>query len=247
MPSGRTNSIKALTLSASPVTSTVTARGPMSTTWARKAATIESSSARVRSSTETFTITISRSMVLVSLKSVTLITQTSLLSCLLICSSVWSSPVATRTMRETVGSSGSSLTVKDSILKPRLENRPATRASTPNSFSTRTDMVWLGISCGYGPGRPARAASLVRLLLMAMKEFHDAILRGQLQLLNSFLFDFLFGGQVVLQQERFELAFELRVLLIQRLQFFVIGHVLMNEFFFLRLHLPSLPRLEDRP
>jgi hypothetical protein len=35
--------------------------------------------------------------------------------------------------------------------------------------------------------------------------------------------------------------------LTQRLQFFVVGHVLMDQFFFLRLHLPSLPRLEDQP
>lgn len=108
-------------------------------------------------------------------------------------------------------------------------------------------MVWLGISWIYGPGRIPRAASLARFMLMAMKERHDAILRGQFQLLNSLLFDFLFGSQVVLQAERFELAFELRVFLIQRLQFFVVGHVLMDQFFFLRLHLPSLPRLEDQP
>ena len=82
---------------------------------------------------------------------------------------------------------------------------------------------------------------------MAMKEFHDAILGGQFQLLNAFLFDFLFGGQIMLMAERFELAFELRMFLTQRLQFFVVGHVLMDQFFFLRLHLPSLPRLEDQP
>ena len=108
-------------------------------------------------------------------------------------------------------------------------------------------MVWLGISWIYGPGRVPRAASLARFMLMAMKERHDAILRGQFQLLDSFLFDFLFGGQVELEAERFELAFELRVLFIQRLQFFVVGHVLMDEFFFLLLHLTSLPRLEDQP
>src|SRR5271168_2443530 len=73
------------------------------------------------------------------------ITDTSLLSCLLICSRIWSSPDETNTIRDTVGSRGSSLTVRDSILKPRLENRPATRAKTPNSFSTRTDIVCFGI------------------------------------------------------------------------------------------------------
>lgn len=82
---------------------------------------------------------------------------------------------------------------------------------------------------------------------MAVKELHDAVLRGQFQFLNSLLFDFLFGGQVMLMAKRFEMAFEFRVLLIQPLQFFVVGHVLMDEFFFLRLHLPSLPRLEDQP
>jgi hypothetical protein len=43
-----------------------------------------------------------------------------------------------------------------SILKPRLENNPATRASTPNSFSTSTDMVWLGISWSSARARRAR-------------------------------------------------------------------------------------------
>jgi hypothetical protein len=107
-------------------------------------------------------------------------------------------------------------------------------------------MAWHQL--GYGPGRQARRRpSLTRLVLMAMQESHDAILRGQFQLLDSFLFDFLFGGQVELDAERFELSFELRVLFIQRLQLFVVGHVLMDEFFFLLLHLTSLPRLEDQP
>src|SRR5512139_46940 len=44
-------------------------------------------------------------------------------------------------MRETVGSSVSA-TERLSILKPRPLKSPATRASTPNSFSTRTDIVW---------------------------------------------------------------------------------------------------------
>src|SRR6187431_483611 len=44
-------------------------------------------------------------------------------------------------MRETLGSSvGATLSV--SILNPRPLNMPAMRVSTPNLFSTRTEMVW---------------------------------------------------------------------------------------------------------
>src|SRR5881628_2744438 len=44
-------------------------------------------------------------------------------------------------MRETVGSIVSA-TERLSMLKPRPLKSPATRARTPNSFSTRTEMVW---------------------------------------------------------------------------------------------------------
>src|SRR5579875_250600 len=116
IPNGRNRLIKPLIFSLSPVSSTVVERGPISTIRPRKAETIESNSERVRSSTATRTITSSRSMVSTSLKSTILITETSLLSCLLICSSTWSSPDVTSTMRDTVGSIGSSLTVSDSML-----------------------------------------------------------------------------------------------------------------------------------
>ena len=67
-------------------------------------------------------------------------TSISLLSCLVICSTIWSSPRVTIVMREALGSCVSA-TVRLSMLKPRPEKRPATRARTPNLFSTRTEIV----------------------------------------------------------------------------------------------------------
>src|SRR5262245_13449523 len=68
-------------------------------------------------------------------------TQISLLSCLVICSTIWSSPLVTSVMREREGSSVLA-TVRLSILNPRPLKSPATRARTPNSFSTRIEIVW---------------------------------------------------------------------------------------------------------
>src|SRR3989304_5196485 len=83
----------------------------------------------------------SRSTVSLSVRSITLMTEMSLLSCFRICSMIWSLPEVTIVMLETVGSSVSA-TDSDSMLNPLPENRPATRLKTPNSFSTRTEMVW---------------------------------------------------------------------------------------------------------
>src|SRR5262245_32258052 len=68
-------------------------------------------------------------------------TQISLLSCLVICSTIWSSPLVTRVIREREGSSVLA-TVRLSILNPRPLESPATRARTPRSLSTRIEIVW---------------------------------------------------------------------------------------------------------
>src|SRR5215210_3042104 len=68
-------------------------------------------------------------------------TQISLLSCLVICSTIWSSPLVTSVIREREESSVFA-TVRPSILNPRPLNKPTTRARTPNSFSTRIEIVW---------------------------------------------------------------------------------------------------------
>src|SRR6266567_2694407 len=50
-------------------------------------------------------------------------------------------PEVTTVMRERLFAGSVSATVRLSMLSPRPENRPMTRASTPGSLSTRTAMV----------------------------------------------------------------------------------------------------------
>ena len=69
-------------------------------------------------------------------------TSTSLLSCLVTCSSGSSSTLTTIVIRETSACSVGP-TASESMLKPRRENSPAIRASTPGLFSTSTDSVCL--------------------------------------------------------------------------------------------------------
>jgi hypothetical protein len=64
--------------------------------------------------------------------------------------------------------------------------------------------------------RPRPGMRLMRfIVLMAIEEVHHTILRGQFQLLNAFLFQFLGGSQINLVAEGFELLLELEMLLIQ--------------------------------
>src|SRR5689334_13401284 len=100
-------------------------------------------------------------------------------------------------MRDTVGSSVSA-TDRLSMLKPRPLNSPATRASTPNSFSTRTEMM-----CRMRSLRP-----------VAGQDLHDLVLPGELQLLEPLLLDLFLGRQVVLLLERAEAPLEVDVLLV---------------------------------
>ena len=69
----------------------------------------------------------------------------SLLSCLVTCSSGAPSTLTTIVIRETWGTSVGP-TASDSMLNPRLENKMATRASTPGVSSTNTDNVCRDIS-----------------------------------------------------------------------------------------------------
>src|SRR5262249_44153362 len=97
---------------------------------------------------------------------------------------------------DTVGSSVSA-TDRLSMLKPRPLNRPATRARTPKSFSTRTEIV-----CRMSM-RP-----------MPREDLHDLVLAGELQLLETLLFDFFVGGEIVLLLIGAELLLEAHVLLV---------------------------------
>src|SRR5713101_8811279 len=165
---------------------------------ARKMSTMLASSPRLRSSALTLMRTSSRSTCSVSVKSPTLMTQMSLFSCFSICSSTWSSPRVTSVMRDTVGSSVSA-TDRLSMLKPRPLNSPATRASTPNSFSTRMEMTWrMGLLVGAVAGQ----------------DLHDPVLAGELELLQPLLLHLLFGRQVELLLEGAEPPLEVDVLLV---------------------------------
>ena len=75
-----------------------------------------------------------------SSKVLTFIISSFLFNCFSICSRVRSSPLETMTMLEMFLSSVSP-TVSESMLKHRLQKRPATFASTPERFSTRHEYM----------------------------------------------------------------------------------------------------------
>ena len=75
---------------------------------------------------------------------------------------------------------------------------------------------------------PLASASL---LLIAPENRHHAVFRGQLELLDSFLFYFLFGGQIMFVSKYFELLLELLMLRVEGPQLLVMGQMLPNEFF----------------
>src|SRR3990172_2059572 len=91
----------------------------------------------------------SLSMWLLSLRSTSLITSTSLFNCLVICSMICSEPVVTRVILDTVASSVGA-TVRDSILNPRAENSPETRDRAPDSFSISNDNICLTSDASSG-------------------------------------------------------------------------------------------------
>src|SRR5678815_435154 len=101
-------------------------------------------------------------------------------------------------MRETLGSMVSA-TERLSMLKARPLNNPATRASTPNSFSTRMEMV-----CRIG-----RSVHPV-----AGQDLHHAVLAGQFELLEALLVQLLLRTQVRTLLKRAELPLEVDVLLV---------------------------------
>src|SRR4051794_11102174 len=113
-----------------------------STTFARNICTISSTWLRVPASARTLMSITWRCTADCGSSSTTLSTSTSLLSCLVTCSSGRSSTSTTTVIRDTSRYSVSP-TASESMLKPRRENRAAIRARTPGLFSTRTDRVCL--------------------------------------------------------------------------------------------------------
>src|SRR5689334_13133611 len=100
-------------------------------------------------------------------------TSTTLLSCFSICSSDFSSPPTTIVIRETVGSSVM-LTASDSMLNPRRENNPETRASTPGLFSTSAVIVCCNRLFHF---RELRTHRQVRIRLPGRDHWIDVLLR----------------------------------------------------------------------
>src|SRR6478752_5481936 len=113
-----------------------------STTLARNICTISSTWLRVPASARTLMSMTWRCTADCGSSSTTLRTSTSLLSCLVTCSSGNSSTSTTTVIRE-MSECSVGPTARESMLKPRREKRPAMRARTPGLSSTRTDRVCL--------------------------------------------------------------------------------------------------------
>src|SRR5215472_340166 len=142
MPNGSSTLIRASSLSRFPVASTVTASCATSTTLARNRATVSSTRDRVSASARTFTSRSSRCTETEGSSSTIFSTLISLLSCLVTCSRGCSAQFTTIVIRE-ISWCSVGPTASESMLKPRRENSPAMRTSTPGLFSTRTDSVCL--------------------------------------------------------------------------------------------------------
>src|SRR5207245_1625301 len=91
-----------------------------------------------------------------------------------------------------------SATDRPSMLNPRPLKSPATRARTPNSFSTSTEMV-----CRIGSVRAVTGQYL-----------HDLVLARELELLQPLLLDLLLRGEVQLLLVGGEAPFEIDMLLV---------------------------------
>src|SRR5665811_855834 len=179
-PWGRIIRSKASILSAEPVTSIVIARRETSTILARKISANWMISARLSTAAETLNIAISRATVSSGSISRIFSTLTSLCSCLVTWSIGWTTPSRVRVTRETLGSSVGP-TASVSMLKPRRENRPAIRASTPGLFSTRIERMCLRpLSCPGTCRSSSRTtcgvpASIMGLLTKQTKDAGSAV------------------------------------------------------------------------
>jgi hypothetical protein len=75
---------------------------------------------------------------------------------------------------------------------------------------------------------------------VSMKDLHQLVFGGQLELLDTPFFEFLFGAEMDFIAEGFELVFELHVFCVQSPQFVVMIHQLLDELFVSSLHGLSL-------
>src|SRR5581483_4848975 len=139
-PKSRSRSRSASSFSGLPVTSSVRVARVTSTTFARKTVAISMTRWRASPPARTLTSMSSRSTASPGSSSRILITLTSLLSCLVTCSSGLRSTRTTIVIRDR-WSSPVGPTASESMLNPRAANRPATRVSTPGLSSTSTEIV----------------------------------------------------------------------------------------------------------
>src|SRR5262245_9268656 len=160
-------------------------------------------------------------------------TAISLLSCFSICSRTWSSPRVARVMRDTVGSMVSA-TDRLSMLNPRPLNSPATRARTPNSFSTRMEMV-----C-----RIRDPSRLVPPVPVPREDLHHLVLARELELLEPLLLHLFLRSEVELLLQGPELPFEVDVLLVVAPQLRLALEQGGNQLLVLSLHTKILHRLD---
>src|SRR3954449_9042311 len=170
-PNGSSTRSSAASLSTLPVASTVTASGETSTTLARNSCTVSSTCERVCRSARTLTSISSRCTDACGSSSTTLITSTSLFSCLVTCSSGRSSTSTTTVIRE-MSSCSVGPTARESMLKPRRENSPAMRARTPGLSSTRTDRVCLDTGSLLAVPRGAHAPRELDLVVGQARGHH---------------------------------------------------------------------------
>src|SRR5512139_2743081 len=140
MPMGFMSSTKAAIFFSSPVTSMVKVWGLESRTLPLKISASRRTSTLFSRFGATLMRIISRSTWSNSVRSTTLMTSMSLLSCFVICSITQSSPEVTIVMIEIWGSMVSP-TERLSMLYPLPLKSPATLERTPNLFSTRTEIV----------------------------------------------------------------------------------------------------------
>src|SRR5579875_538634 len=142
-PNGSSTFSRASSLAGVPVASMVSDSGDTSITLARNRFAASLTWLRLPASARTLISASSRETELSSSCSTILMTLTSLLSCLVTCSSGVSSAETTIVMRDMFFCSVAP-TASDSMLNPRRENSAATRARTPGLSSTSTDRVWVG-------------------------------------------------------------------------------------------------------
>src|SRR5262245_46047504 len=150
-PSGSISVMNCSILSLAPAISNTKPSVVASITPARKASASRKASTRLSPFPFTLTIASSRSIASpASVISTTWCTGTSRSSWFLICSITIGVPVVTIVISERCCRCSVSDTVKDSILYPRPENSPMTRASTPGSLSTNTESVCVSGFCAVG-------------------------------------------------------------------------------------------------